>query len=83
MNIWSFKKGNVLNLTLYGADSFGDHPCLIYLHGFKGFKDWGFVPHAGHFFARNGFSFLTFNFSHNGIGPDGHTDAHLDAQDFT
>jgi pimeloyl-ACP methyl ester carboxylesterase len=76
---YTSKKGHTLNLTLYGADSFGDHPCLIYLHGFKGFKDWGFVPHAGEFFARNGFSFLAFNFSHNGIGADMQSFTELEA----
>jgi len=39
----------------------------VYVHGFKGFKDWGFVPYIGETFASKGFAFLTFNFSHNGI----------------
>lgn len=64
------KDGFPLHLTLYGADQFGQQPCILYLHGFKGFKDWGFVPYAGHYFAQEGLSFLTFNFSHNGIGED-------------
>ncbi|MEM6264055.1 MAG: alpha/beta fold hydrolase [Bacteroidota bacterium] len=62
--------GNTLNLTVYGAEKFGDQPCVVYLHGFKGFKDWGFVPYAGRYFAERGFTFVTFNFSHNGIGDD-------------
>ncbi|MCB9232196.1 MAG: prolyl oligopeptidase family serine peptidase [Bacteroidia bacterium] len=45
-------------------------PLLIYVHGFKGFKDWGFIPFAGEFFAEKGYHFLTFNFSHNGVGED-------------
>ncbi|GAB4425248.1 MAG: hypothetical protein OHK0039_42880 [Bacteroidia bacterium] len=59
-----------MQLSLYGADDFANRPCLIYVHGFKGFKDWGFVPYAADYFAMRGFSFLTFNFSHNGIGKD-------------
>ncbi|MEZ4825166.1 MAG: dienelactone hydrolase family protein [Bacteroidia bacterium] len=62
--------GNTLNLTLYGAESLGNVPAILYIHGLKGFKDWGFVPYAGNFFAANGFSFFAVNFSHNGIGKD-------------
>jgi pimeloyl-ACP methyl ester carboxylesterase len=43
-------------------------PCLIYVHGFKGFKDWGFIPYLASYFSNNGFCVLTFNFSHNGVG---------------
>ena len=67
---YTTQAGHTVNMTLYGADDFGTQPCLMYIHGFKGFKDWGFVPYAGEYFASNGISFLTFNFSHNGIGPD-------------
>jgi len=41
---------------------------LIYVNGFKGFKDWGFVPYLASYFSNNGFCVLTFNFSHNGVG---------------
>ncbi|TAE51918.1 MAG: alpha/beta hydrolase [Bacteroidetes bacterium] len=63
------RAGNSLAADCYGAD-FGQRPCIIYVHGFKGFKDWGFVPYAGQYFADHGFSFIAFNFSHNGIGSD-------------
>ncbi len=76
---YTTKKGHTLAITLYGEPSFGEHPCLLYLHGFKGFKDWGFVPYVGSYFAKRGFSFVTFNFSHNGIGPDGQTFTELEA----
>lgn len=62
--------GFEIPITVYGIEKFDKQPCLIYCHGFKGFKDWGFVPYAGEFFAKNGFSFVSFNFSHNGIGKD-------------
>lgn len=42
---------------------------ILMLHGFKGFKDWGFFPFAAALLAREGFVVLTFNYSHNGIGP--------------
>ncbi|MBX7243281.1 MAG: alpha/beta hydrolase [Bacteroidia bacterium] len=60
--------GNLIRASLYGAENFGEQPCVIYVHGFKGFKDWGFVPYIGKKMEENGFCFLTFNFSHNGIG---------------
>jgi pimeloyl-ACP methyl ester carboxylesterase len=44
--------------------------CVIYVHGFKGFKDWGFVPYIGEFLSQREFFVVTFNFSHNGIGAD-------------
>ncbi|MCI4668324.1 MAG: prolyl oligopeptidase family serine peptidase [Bacteroidia bacterium] len=61
---------NEISLSLYSELPFGQQPCVIYIHGFKGFKDWAFVPHVGKQFAENGLAFLCFNFSHNGIGED-------------
>jgi len=60
--------GNYINITCYGLEYLNSAPCLIYVHGFKGFKDWGFVPYLASFFSTNGFCVLTFNFSHNGVG---------------
>ncbi|MBH5318721.1 alpha/beta fold hydrolase [Paenibacillus sp. GSMTC-2017] len=42
-------------------------PVLLFLHGFKGFKDWGFFPYAAESFAKLGYAVITFNFSHNGV----------------
>lgn len=42
-------------------------PVVIFCHGYKGFKDWGAWEKMGDFFAENGFFFVKFNFSHNGI----------------
>jgi dipeptidyl aminopeptidase/acylaminoacyl peptidase len=70
---YATREGNELPISLYSRDDFGQRPCILYLHGFKGFKDWGFVPHAAHYFVAQGFSFVAFNFSHNGIGEDGET----------
>ena len=41
-------------------------PVILFLHGFKGFKDWGSWDLAADFFAQNGFVFVKMNFSHNG-----------------
>lgn len=62
------KKSNKIRITVYGPDNLKSAPCLIFVHGFKGFKDWGFGPYIGDYFAKKGFFVITFNFSHNGIG---------------
>jgi len=41
---------------------------IIFCHGFKGFKDWGCWQMIADYFVENGFAFLKFNFSHNGMG---------------
>lgn len=41
-------------------------PIIIFLHGFKGFKDWGHFNFVMEFFIQQGFVFLKFNFSYNG-----------------
>ena len=62
------QKGNKIRVTVYGLENLNSAPCLIFVHGFKGFKDWGFGPYIGDYFAEKGFFVITFNFSHNGIG---------------
>ncbi len=39
---------------------------VLFLHGYKGFKDWGPWFLVAETFANQGFDFLKFNFSHNG-----------------
>ncbi|QTY27475.1 S9 family peptidase [Flavobacterium sp. CS20] len=41
-------------------------PVVIFCHGYKGYKDWGAWHLIGQEFAKAGFVFLKFNFSHNG-----------------
>ncbi len=41
-------------------------PILIFVHGFKGFKDWGHFNWMAQLFAEAGFVCVKFNFSHNG-----------------
>ncbi len=63
-------KNEKIRITSYGYENLESEPCLIFVHGFKGFKDWGFWPYTGKYFAKRGFFVLTFNFSHNGIGEN-------------
>jgi dipeptidyl aminopeptidase/acylaminoacyl peptidase len=41
-------------------------PLVIYIHGYKGYKDWGIFGKMNHAFLAEGFALLKFNFSHNG-----------------
>lgn len=45
-------------------------PVIIFLHGFKGFKDWGPFPDACEELSRAGFGVIAINFSLNGIGKE-------------
>ena len=65
--IYPSPSGENIALSIYGAEAWGERPCLLYIHGFKGFKDWAFVPYAGEYFSQKGYCFVAFNFSHNGI----------------
>lgn len=60
--------GNKIRLSVYFDSKRISKPCLIFVHGFKGFKDWGFWPYTAEFFSKNGFNVVSFNFSHNGVG---------------
>jgi len=49
-------------------------PLIIFVHGFKGFKDWGTHQMVARHFTQHGYRFLKFNFSHNGTTPEQPTD---------
>ncbi len=49
------------------ADTETTVPTVVFVHGFKGFKDWGAHHIMAHFFAHNGFRYLKFNCSHGGV----------------
>lgn len=65
------KEGDFVNISTFGIQNIKSSPCLIFVHGFKGFKDWGFFPYTAKHFADKGFFVLSFNFSHNGVDDDG------------
>ena len=44
-------------------------PLVIFIHGFKGFKDWGAHHLTARYFAQHGYRFLKFNLSHSGVNP--------------
>jgi len=59
---------NKIRITTFGNENIENSNCLILVHGFKGFKDWGFWPYSGNYFSFNDYFVITFNFSHNGTG---------------
>jgi|WetSurMetagenome_2_1015567.scaffolds.fasta_scaffold202541_1 uncharacterized protein len=65
------KEGDFLNISAFGLENIKSYVCLIFVHGFKGFKDWGFFPYTAKHFADKGFFVLSFNFSHNGVDDQG------------
>lgn len=68
--VFNTTRNDSLKITAYGIDNVKKSPCIILVHGFKGFKDWGFGPFIGKYLSNNGYFVLTFNFSHNGIGDN-------------
>ena len=59
----------LMDLT-YNNSHKNTSPIVIFVHGFKGFKDWGTHDLVADHFAEQGFIFLKFNFSHNGTTPE-------------
>ena len=62
---FTLSDGNKLPITSYG--NFNSDKYIIYVHGFKGFKDWGFIPYASEYLSERNYFVITFNFSHNGV----------------
>jgi pimeloyl-ACP methyl ester carboxylesterase len=63
-------KGNKLRISSFFNEGIFSGSSIIFVHGFKGFKDWGFGPYLADYFTNRGFLVITFNFSHNGIGDN-------------
>ncbi len=71
---------NQISINLYESDTAHKHNNIwvIAIHGFKGFKDWGFWPYTCNELALKGCTVVSFNFSHNGIGNDSELFTELD-----
>ena len=57
-------------LDITHKDANGKSPVILYAHGFNGFKDWGNFDLIAQQFVEAGFTFVKFNFSHNGTSPE-------------
>ncbi len=65
------EKSHTINLDIRYPDSGKDMPIAIFSHGFKGYKDWGFIPHYCNSLAEHSIIAVNFDFSMNGISdPD-------------
>lgn len=45
-------------------------PVILFVHGFKGFKDWGHFNMIADYFANKGFVYVKLSLSHNGTDPE-------------
>jgi len=52
---------------LYNNGKSGQKPLLIFVHGFKGFKNWGGFPYMLEKLSDSGYNAAAINFTHNGV----------------
>lgn len=64
------REGNPLRTDIRYVSTHRPKPIVLFIHGFKGFKDWGAFPLIRDRLANEGYVVIAFNFSHNGIGND-------------
>ncbi len=64
--------------TIFGDYMYDDQltilGTIIFVHGFKGFKDWGAHNQVAAFFASNGYRYYKFNLSHSGVSAESPND---------
>jgi len=65
-NIVQGQHNKPILVDVFYKESASKKPILIFCHGYKGFKDWGAWNVMADVFAKAGFCFIKFNFSHNG-----------------
>ena len=64
------RPGDVIRGDLRIPEGPPPRSAVVVVHGFKGFKDWGFFPYTCERLAAAGHSVVSFNMSHNGVGSD-------------
>lgn len=62
-------EGKPISLDIFYAEE-KPQPVVVYAHGFNGFKDWANFDLIAIQFAKAGFCFIKFNFSHGGTTPE-------------
>lgn len=67
-------ENRLMAIDLRYDNQISNQPVVIFVHGFKGFKDWGHFPKVGEELAKAGFAFVSFNFTHDGTTIDQPTD---------
>jgi pimeloyl-ACP methyl ester carboxylesterase len=73
-----FSLSGAAGKPIYGDCTYDDKTTnadtIIFIHGFKGFKDWGAHHLTAAFFASNGYRYIKFNLSHSGVKPENPND---------
>ena len=64
------QSGNRIHGDIRYKSTLKEKPVVVICHSFMAFKDWGFFPVIGEWFAKSGFIALTFNYSHDGVEGD-------------
>jgi pimeloyl-ACP methyl ester carboxylesterase len=68
---YTFERATGSGRFLAGDVRLPDSPpprsAVVAVHGFKGFKDWGFFPHLAERLAAAGHAVVTFNFTGSGV----------------
>ncbi len=72
-------RGGIIRGDLYQREGPPPRSAVVVVHGFKGFRRWGFFPHVCAQLTLQGYFVVSFDFSHNGIGSDLETLSELDA----
>ncbi|MSP58370.1 MAG: alpha/beta hydrolase [Flavobacteriaceae bacterium] len=67
-----------MDVDLFLPSGEGPFPVLVFCHGFKGFKHWGYIPFLHEYFSAGDYAILSFNHSHNGILGDNDVFTELD-----
>ena len=63
-------EGEIIRGDVRYAEGPAPRTAVVVVHGFKGYKDWGFFPHLCEQLAIAGHTVVSFNFSRNGVGDD-------------
>ncbi|MGD1848668.1 MAG: alpha/beta hydrolase family protein [Salibacteraceae bacterium] len=66
--------GRPISLDLRFNPNQSAAPVVLFLHGFKGFKDWGHFNLLADRWAAMGMTVVKLNFSHNGTTPENPSD---------
>ena len=62
--------GEVIRIDVRRPAAAEPRSAVLVVHGFKGFKDWGFFPYLCERLAVDGHLVVSFNGSRNGVGPN-------------
>src|SRR5690554_1684487 len=65
-HVYKGANGRESLIDFHEPDGFEYENIVIFIHGYKGYKDWGAWNLVQSYFVNNGIAFCKFNMSHNG-----------------